>query len=186
MRKIISFNFLTVNGYFKGLNDDTSWHLHNEEANEFSEKQLEADNILLFGRKTYDMMSGFWPTKMAYDSIPKVAERMNSSEKIVLSNSLTNASWQNTKVLTGNTIDQIRYLKSTPGKNITILGSGTVITQLTDAGLIDEYEFLIDPLAIGEGTPLFGNIKNKLELTLIEVKPFQKSGMILLKYGRKL
>lgn len=185
MRKITSFNFLTVNGCFKGLNDDISWHVHNEEANKFSEKQLEADNILLFGRRTYDMMSGFWPTKMAYDSFPKVAERMNSSEKIVLSNSITKANWQNTKILTGNTIDQIRHLKSTSGKNITILGSGTVIAQLTDAGLIDEYEFLIDPLAIGEGTPLFENIKNKLELALTEVKPFQKSGIILLRYRRK-
>lgn len=176
---------MTINGYFKGLNDDISWHIHGEEGNEFSENQLEADNILLFGRKTYEMMSSFWPTKMAYDNFPKVAERMNNSEKIVLTNSLTKADWQNTTILTGNTVDQIRQLKDTPGKNITILGSGTIITQLTDAGLIDEYEFLIDPIAIGKGTSIFENINTKLDLTLIDSKIFKKSGAVLLTYRRK-
>ncbi|HEY1060608.1 MAG TPA: dihydrofolate reductase family protein [Daejeonella sp.] len=185
MRKITAFMFLTINGRFKGPNEDISWHIHGEEGNEFSEDQLKADNILLFGRKTYEMMMSFWPTKMAYDSYPNVAERMNKSEKIVLSNSLRDADWQNTTILSGNTIEQIRELKNTSGKNITILGSGTIINQLTDAGLIDQYEFLIDPIAIGIGTPLFNNISSKLELALIESKLFKKSGAVLLIYARK-
>jgi dihydrofolate reductase len=185
MRKITAFMFLTINGHYKGLNEDISWHIHGEEGNKFSENQLKADNILLFGRITYEMMMGFWPTKMAYDSYPKVAERMNNSEKIVLSNSLTEAEWQNTIILSGNTIEQIRELKYTTGKNITILGSGTIINQFTEAGLIDEYEFLIDPIAIGKGTPLFDNISGKLELNLLESRIFKKSGSVLLTYARK-
>lgn len=185
MRKINAFIFLTLNGYFKGLNDDISWHLHGEEGNEFSQKQLEADNILLFGRKTYDMMYSFWPTKMAYDNFPKVAERMNDSAKMVLTNSLTRADWHNTTLLTGNTVDQIRQIKETSGKNITILGSGSIVTQLTDAELIDEYQFLIDPIAIGCGTPIFNNINQQLELSFIDSQVFNKSGAILLTYRRK-
>jgi len=177
--------FLTINGHYKGLNEDISWHIHGAEGNEFSENQLKAENILLFGRKTYEMMMSFWPTKMAYDSFPKVAERMNNSEKIVLTNSLTTADWQNTRILRGNTIEQIRELKNTSGKNITILGSGTIVNQLTDAGLIDEYELLIDPVAIGNGTPLLDNISGKLELKLLESRIFKKSGAVLLRYGRK-
>lgn len=185
MRKITAFIFLTMNGYYKGLNEDISWHIHGEEGNEYSENQLKADNILLFGRKTYEMMMSFWPTKMAYDSFPKVSERMNNSEKVVLSDSLTDADWQNTTILRGNAIEQIFELKNTSGKNITILGSGTIINQLTEAGIIDEYEFLIDPVAIGNGTPLFENISTKIELTLIDSKIFKKSNAVLLKYRRK-
>ena len=131
------------------------------------------------------MMSNFWPTKMAYDNYPKVAERMNNSDKIVLTNSLKNADWKNTIIFTGNTIDKIRQIKQTPGKNITILGSGSVVTQLTNAGLIDEYEFLIDPIAIGNGTTIFETINTKLDLTLIESKIFKKSGAVLLTYRRQ-
>jgi dihydrofolate reductase len=184
MRKITAFCFLTINGYFKGLNDDISWHLHGEEGNAFSEQQLQADNILLFGRKTYEMMYSFWLSKMAFDAFPKVAEGMNQSEKIVLSNSLTNTNWKNTSIISGHAMDQIGQLKSTSGKNITILGSGTVVTQLTDAGLIDEYQLMIDPLAIGKGTPLFENIHHQLDLTLIDHQLFQKSGTVLLTYKR--
>jgi dihydrofolate reductase len=185
MRTINAFIFLTLNGYYKGIHDDINWHIHGEEGNEFSQKQLEADNILLFGRKTYDMMSGFWPTKMAYDNFSIVAERMNNSEKVVISNTLLHAEWNNTSILNGNIVDQIRELKASPGKNITILGSGTLVTQLTDAGLIDEYEFLIDPIAIGKGTPIFSNMNNQLDLILVSSSVFHKSGAILLTYKRK-
>lgn len=116
MRKISAFVFLTLNGFYKGINEDTSWHLHIEEGNTFAEKQLEADDILLFGRKTFAMMAGFWPTKMAYEYYPVVAEGMNNSEKIVLSNSLKTAEWQNTTVISGDTIAQIKLLKQTPVK----------------------------------------------------------------------
>lgn len=182
MRKIIAFNFLTINGFYKGVNDDSSWHVHGEEGNKFSENKLHADNILLFGRKTYELMSGFWPTPMAHEIYPLVAKRMNESEKIVLSQTLKTAGWNNTRILSGNTIDQIRQLKSSPGKNIAILGSGSIINQLTDEALIDEYEFLIDPLALGQGTPVFENIKNKLELKLMNCQVFEKSGQVVLKY----
>jgi len=185
MRKITAFVFMTLDGYFKGLHDDISWHIHGEEGNEYSENQLEADNILLFGRKTYEMMRGFWPTQMAYDNFPIVAERMNNSEKIVFSHSLKQADWQNTKIISQDAVELLRELKHSPGKNITILGSGTLVTQLTDACLIDEYEILIDPIAIGKGSSIFENITPKLHLSLVESKVFQKSGAILLTYRRQ-
>ncbi len=185
MNKITAFTFLTINGFYKGLNDDISWHVHGEEGNKYSEDQLAAGNILLFGRKTYEMMNSFWPTQMAFDLYPKVAEGMNNAEKIVLSNSLTKASWQHTKIISDNVIDQIKQLKSTTSKNITILGSGSIVSLLTDAGLIDEYEFLIDPIAIGNGTPIFENINAQLTLKLVSTKVFDKSGQILLTYTSK-
>lgn len=184
MRTISAFNFLTINGFYKGSNEDISWHIHGEEGNQYSIDQLKSGNILLFGRVTYEMMYSFWPTATAFSMFPIVAEKMNTSEKLVVSNSLNAANWQNSKIISGDIISQISQLKKKPGKNITILGSGSLITSLTDAGLIDEYEFLIDPLAIGLGTSIFQNIQNTLHLQLTRTRVFEKSGSLLLSYKK--
>jgi len=185
MRKITSFNFVTLNGFFKGENDDTSWHHHSQEGNSLSEKQLELGNILLFGRVTYEMMVQFWTGKMGQKLYPVVANRMNDSEKIVISNSITSASWNNTSVLGGDVIQKFRQIKQTPGPNITILGSGSIVNQFTEAGLIDEYGVMIDPVFIGNGTPLVHAINTKLELQLTDVRTFKSEGTVLLTYSRK-
>lgn len=182
MRKLSAFNFITINGCFKGPNGDTSWHVHGEEGAKYSEQQLEAGNILLFGRKTYEMMSAFWPTRMAHDTFPKVAEGMNAAEKLVVSNTLEKAGWTNTRILSGDWIGELKQIKNTKGKDITILGSGSIIAQLADERLIDEYQFLIDPVAIGTGTPVLADIKEPLRLSLIESRVFKKSGEILARY----
>ena len=155
MRKVTAYNFISLNGFFKGLNEDISWHQHREEEAKYSEESLAADNILLFGRKTYEMMASFWPTPMAAELFPKVAEGMNRAEKIVFSNTITDALWTGTQIVSGNIIEYVRKLKSTRGKNMTILGSGTIISLLTDHGLIDGYQFMVDPLALPEGIPVW-------------------------------
>lgn len=184
MRKIKSFNFITLNGFFKGEDEDISWHLHGEEGNKFSEEQLKSQNVLLFGRCTYEMMQGFWTSQMAFDNYPIVANQMNSSEKIVITNSLKKSDWQNTKIFKGNMLDNIKQLVSSPGNDITILGSGSIVSQLTDAGLIDSYQFLIDPIAITSGVHLFETLEKHLSLNLIDCKIFKTSGQVLLTYNR--
>src|SRR4051812_33928699 len=113
MRKINSFTFITLNGFFKGLNEDTSWHTHGGEAAKFSEEASQSQNILLFGKKTYEMMSNFWPTPMAAEMFPVVAKNMNDVNKIAFSNSLKEAKWKNTSVMSGDIIDQVKKLKQT-------------------------------------------------------------------------
>jgi dihydrofolate reductase len=161
MRKISAFNFLTLNGYFKSENEDISWHRHGNEEAEYSAKSLEKDNILLFGRKTYQMMESFWPTALANEQNPVVAKGMNKAEKIVFSTTLNNAGWNNTRIIHENMVQVLSSLKQTPGKDMTILGSGNIITQLTDAALIDEYLLMIDPVAIPRGTPYLITCKNR-------------------------
>lgn len=184
MRKITSFVFQSLNGFYKGAGEDISWHIHSDEGNDYSKKELQADDILLFGSVTYKMMYSFWPTETAYEHFPEVAERMNLSEKIVLSNSLNKAEWNNTSIFSGDTIAKIRMLKTTEGKDITILGSGKVVSSLTDAGLIDEYIIMTDPVALGEGTNIFSGIKNKLDLKFKSINTFTKSGVIVVTYLR--
>lgn len=181
MRKLSVFNFITLNGFYKGINEDISWHNHGGEEAKFSEEGAQSESILLFGRKTYEMMYSFWPTPQAYESFPVVAEGMNKSQKIVVSKTLDKAEWNNTTVLKGNLAEEIKILKQQPGNNITILGSGSIVTQLAEAGLIDKYLFMIDPVAIGEGTSAFRGIDHNLKLKLADSRVF-KSGVILLTY----
>ncbi len=80
MCKLTSFTFLSLNGLYKGEHEDTSWHRHEEEEGKYSEESLESNNILLFGRSTYEMMYSFWPSPMAAKMYPKVAIGMNKAE----------------------------------------------------------------------------------------------------------
>jgi dihydrofolate reductase len=181
MNKLSVFNFITLNGFYKGVNEDTGWHKHDDEGSEFSAENLKAGNTLLFGRVTYEMMAGFWPTDMAYGMFPEVAKGMNSAEKVVFSTTLKTAGWHNTTLIKENIIEAVRDMKTQPGNNLTVLGSGSIITQLAEHGLIDEYQFMFDPIAIGKGTPVFNNINKPLNLKLTSSRTF-KSGSILLCY----
>jgi dihydrofolate reductase len=185
MAKLTSFTFLSLNGYYKGENEDTGWHRHGEEEVKYSEQSLKSQNILLLGRTTYEMMYSFWPSAMAAHLFPAVAMGMNKAEKIVFSNTIKAAHWQNTTIMNGNIVQQIKKLKLTQEKDLTILGSGSIVGQFSDARLIDQYQLMIDPVAIGQGTTLFSGTKNELNLKLISSKVFKSSGVVLLTYERR-
>ena len=176
-----SFQFLTLNGYFKGPGNDISWHRHGEEESDFAAAGAQSGSILLFGRITYQMMAGFWPTPEAQQTMPEVAEGMNRSEKIVFSRTLQKAEWHNTRIISNNIEAEVKKLKKESGKDLTILGSGSILTQLAAAGLIDTYQVMIDPVALGGGTSYLSGLPHKLDLQLTGSRTF-KSGVVLLTY----
>ncbi len=181
MSKLIVYNFVSLNGYFKGENEDISWAKSDSKGEkDFAAEKLKAGNILLFGRKTYELMASYWPTAEAAKNNPHVADGMNNAEKIVFSRSIKTADWNNTQIMRGELEDQIKKLKS-GNKDITILGSGTLVDQLTDKKLIDEYQIMEHPVIISGGTPIFSGVKNKLDLKLTGTKKF-KSGVVLMTY----
>lgn len=117
MSKLSAFLFLTLNGFYKGPEDDISWHSHGEEETRFSEEMLSWDNILVFGRKTYEMMADFWTTDMAFEMSPVVAEGMNQAEKIVFSKqAIPDEIWENSRFITDDLIGSVRFLKQTEQK----------------------------------------------------------------------
>jgi dihydrofolate reductase len=182
MRKLTVFNFVTLNGYFKGAHEDISWHKNDDpEKNKYAEAAISTNNTLLFGRVTYEMMKSFWPTPDAMKFMPVMAEGMNKAKKFVCSNTLKKADWNNTTILKDDIFQQVEQMKQEEGNDMTILGSGSIITQFAEKGLIDEYQFMIDPVAIGDGTPIFKNMKHTLELELIGSKIFN-SGVVVLTY----
>jgi len=175
------FNFVTLNGYFKGPKGDISWHRHGAEENEYAAEMLGSDNTLLFGRVTYEHMASYWPTPDAIKNDPVVAEAMNRAAKIVFSRTLKKADWSNTVVVKGNIVEEIRAMKKKPGKNMTLLGSGSILTQFAEQGLIDEYQIMVDPVALGDGTSLLKGITRPLNLKLTTTRTFG-SGIVLLCY----
>lgn len=181
MAKLNVFNFITLNGFYKGIQEDISWHKHGAEEEQFSKEGVQSNSIILFGRVTYEMMYSFWPTPMAMESMPEVADGMNTSEKIVFSTTLKKAEWNNTRVISNHAVEEIKKLKTTSKKDIVILGSGSIVTLCAEHGLIDTFQIMIDPIAIGNGTPLFNGLSQPLNLTLISTQTF-KSGVILLNY----
>jgi dihydrofolate reductase len=181
MRKLAIFNFITLDGYYKGPKEDISWHRHGAEENAYAAESLNAGNTLLFGRKTYEMMASYWPTPMAIKNDPIVAEGMNKADKIVFSRTLIKAEWNNTRLVKDDMAEEIQKMKRQTGKDMTVLGSGSIVTQLAQAGLVDEYQFMVDPVVLGDGTPIFRGLGHKLDLKLAATRTF-KSGVVLLRY----
>lgn len=181
MRQLNAFTFTTLDGYYKDPENDIQWHQHGPEEAEFSAASMAAGDTLLFGRVTFEMMEAFWPTPQAFENFPAVAEGMARAEKIVFSRAARQTNWENARYASEDLIDFVRRLKQTPGANLTLLGSGTILTQLADHGLIDTYQIMIDPVAIGDGRPIFAGLKQRLDLKLLDSRRFQ-SGVVLLTY----
>ena len=155
--------------------------MHGGEEAEFSDESSKPDGTLLFGRVTYQQMASFWPTEQAKQMFAKTAENMTRSPKIVFSRTLTDPGWENVTVVREDAVAAVRRLKETSDRDMTVLGSGSIVTQLADAGLIDAYQIMLDPVALGAGRTVFAGISRKLNLRLTSTRTF-KSGVLLLNY----
>ncbi len=130
MRKVFLFNMVTLDGFFEGPHQDISWHNVDEEFNEFAIAQLKEVSTLLFGRVTYEVMANYWPTEIAKENDPAVAELMNSLPKIVFSKTLDKAEWDNTRLVKENIPEEVSKLKQESGKDIAIFGSSNLAVTL--------------------------------------------------------
>jgi len=180
MRKLIVFNQVTLDGYFSDLHGDMSWaHKTDAEWNAFVAANARAGGVLVFGRVTYDLMTSYWPTPDALRSDPIVAERMNSLPKVVFSRTMDKAAWNNTTLLKDDPVGAIRNLKQEQGADMAIFGSGSIISQLAPAGLIDEYQIVVNPIVLGKGKTMFEGVKDKLALNLTRTRVFGNGNVLL-------
>lgn len=182
MNRLISFTNVSLDGFFADSHGEMSWahkSPQDTEWNEFVAQNASGGGALLFGRATYDMMASFWPTPMAAQMQPVVAERMNSLPKFVVSRTMTQATWSNTTLINGDLVAQIRRLKEQPGKDMAILGSGSLVAQLAAAGLINEFQVVINPIVLGHGKALFAGITKTLPLKLKSSRTFSNGSVVL-------
>ena len=124
-------------------------------------------------------MSSYWPTPLAIKNDPVVAERMNRSSKLVVSRTLGTPAWNNTTVIQGDLARYIRAIKTTSGENITILGSRSIVVQLAEENLIDEYQLMVNPVVLGKGRGLFDGIERTLFLNLVKTRTFGNGNVLL-------
>lgn len=172
---------VSLDGYFEGADNDISWHnADNIEFKEFALRQLDEVDTLLFGRRTYDVMSQYWPGAEAAETDPETATRMNELYKIVFTNSEVTNEWQNVEV-SQDVVGRIMQLKQAPGKDIAVLGSSELCVTLLRENLLDELRIMVNPTVLGQGTPLFQGIMHPYEFMLTNTTAYA-SGNVLLTY----
>jgi dihydrofolate reductase len=180
MRKLKVFNGVSIDGYIADPSGDMTWaHNADPEWDEFATSQATGGSTLVFGRTTYDLMVKFWPTPEAAAQAPEIARVMNESPKIVFSRTMTRATWNNTRVVSGDIVGEVRKLKAESDRDMVIMGSGQIIAQL--AGLVDSFMIFVNPIALGGGKGMFTGIPNRLPLKLESSRAF-KNGNVVLSY----
>jgi dihydrofolate reductase len=174
MRKLIVTEFVTLDGVMEAPGGEPS-HPHSgwvgdyfgDEVGAYKQQEVFDAQVHLLGRVTYESFAGAWPT---YEG--EMADRMNSMEKVVVSNTLTDPGWNNTTVLSGDAIEGIRALKEQEGGPILVAGSATLVHAMLDHDLVDELRLMVFPVTIGEGLRVFSGTRRKSPWTLTESRTF--------------
>jgi dihydrofolate reductase len=180
MQRLSAFTMVSLDGFFAGADGDLSWaHANDPEWNTFVQGNASGGGTLVFGRKTYELMTRYWPTPTAMRNEPVVAERMNSGPKVVFSRTIDEASWSNTRLVKGDLASEIRRMKKETGKGIVILGSGSIVSQLSQEDLIDEYQVVVYPIVLGEGKRFFGGVTKRVPLRLTKARAFSNGNVVL-------
>jgi dihydrofolate reductase len=185
MRRVIVFNSVSLDGYISDAKGDMAWAHRVEKDAEWSAfvaGNAKGGGELLFGRITYDLMAGYWPTPLAARNDPVVADRMNAMPKVVFSRSMDRASWSNTRLVKGDAPAELRRMKESPGPGMVVLGSGSIVSQLTQENLVDEYQIVVIPVILGGGRSMFAGVSGRPALRLVNSRSF-KNGNVLLCYS---
>ncbi len=197
MRRIVMFNWLTTDGYFSGPDGNLDWVVPDEEQAKAAARDIANCDTVLFGRRTYERFERFW--RHAADNASTapdphrpgqrsrehrtIAVALNEMTKLVFSRTLKDVTWKHARLLHELDPREIETMKSQPGKDMIVFGSGSIVSQLTQHGLIDEYQLAVCPILLGSGRPLFSDVTKSLRLDLLEAKAYP-SGDVLLRYAR--
>lgn len=190
MNKIKMLNRISVDGYFASLNEASSgmdWFIHDPEVDKVAHEIGGKMNSLILGGTTYRLFERSWVPFLKNPDAPahliETAKELTNMNKIVFSKTLNGSEWENTRIHSDNLIDVVRQLKQDSNSDILVMGSGSIVQQLTNERLIDEYLFIVSPIVAGEGKPLFSSVK-QLDLMLIGSRTFE-SGNVVLHYVQK-
>lgn len=189
-RRIVMFNRVGADGCFAAPGGGLDWVVPEPELDRAAADTLGDADAMLFGRRTYEMFESFWPHAADEDphapgrhapEIRAMAEWINGAEKVVFSRTRTEVPWRNSRVLAAFDPREVEALKRRPGKDIMIFGSGSIVSLLTEHGLIDEYQLVVSPTFLGSGRPVVDGLTNRVRLELLEARAYP-SGNVMLRY----
>jgi dihydrofolate reductase len=196
MRRIVAFDKVSADGYFTTGDGNMDWAIPEPELDQSIASNMGGPGALLFGRKTYEMFESFWPHALDdSDTAPNphaagqrspemkaFAVWINEAEKLVFSRTRKDFSWKNTRHLRELTPKAVASLKAEKGADLLIFGSGQVVSQLSEHGLVDEYWFVVSPLLLGSGRPLVSGLAKSRRLQLLEAKAYPE-GNVSVRYA---
>jgi dihydrofolate reductase len=197
-RRIVMFNRVTADGYFAGPEGNLDWVVPDDEIDKAGAGAISRFDTVLFGRRTYQQFESFWPHALddsATAADPHSARRrspelramatmLNEATKLVFSRTLKSVTWKNSRLIHELEPDEIEAMKKQPGKDMIVFGSGSIVSTLTQHGLIDEYQFVVTPVLLGGGRSLIIGVPKASRLDLQEAKPY-RSGNVMLRYARR-
>nr|WP_294900301.1 dihydrofolate reductase family protein [uncultured Pedobacter sp.] len=176
MKKIISFMHISLDGFVAGPKGEMDWIKVDEEIFDHVGKRINESDTALYGRVTYDMMENYWPTAGDQPNASKHdIEHSNwykNAHKVVLSKTMKNNDLKNTSIISNNLSENINKIKQQQGEEILLFGSPTATHALMQQHLIDGYWLFVNPIILGQGIPLFTNIKDKVKLKLLNTQQF--------------
>lgn len=180
MRKLFSFMVTTLDGFQCGPNGEFDWPNVDDEFTEFSVRQMNDIDTLLFGRVTYDYMAQFWPSPEAIEADPVTAGRMNAIHKVVFSSTLDKATWENSELVSTDPVAAATALKQQPGDgDLALFGSPTFTASLLQAGVVDEVRVMVNPILLGGGVSLYNGLTDRLKLKLNRTITFGNGNVLL-------
>lgn len=185
MRKVISFMHISLDGFVARPNGELNWAKADDEIFNYVGKRISETETALYGRKTYEMMQGYWLT--AGDSPTATQHTIEHSKwyknahKVVLSKTLNENELTNTTIISDKLAEKINELKKEDGKEILIFGSPTATHSLMQQNLIDGFWLFVNPIILGQGFSLFAGIKDRVKLNLLNSRQFS-NGVTELNY----
>jgi dihydrofolate reductase len=187
MRKLISFMHVSLDGFVAGPNGEMDWIKVDEEIFDYAGYRTNEADTALYGRVTYEMMEGYWPTAADQPNATKHdiehSTWYKKVDKIVLSRSMKDKKLPKTKIVSDHISLEINQLKQARGEEIIIFGSPSASHALMQENLIDDFWIFVNPVLLGQGIPLFKDIRQRTKLKLIKNHAFS-SGVVCLHYGR--
>ncbi len=181
MKKIIAAEWLSLDGFMSGPNGEIDWFVWDGEIEKYAKEFQTTIDTMLFGRTTYELMAGFWPTPASSTEDQMITDFMNDTNKIVFSKTLEKVEWKNSRLVRELIPEEIKIIKQSgrDERDIVIYGSGSIVSQLMKLDLIDEYQIFINPVVLGKGKSLFQNVEEKSNLKLLNTKTFISGNVLL-------
>lgn len=196
MRRIVMFNRVTPEGYFAGPDGSLEWVVPEEEVDRAAAAAIPSFDTFLLGRRTYELFAAFWPHVSDDPAVPAphgagplsgeqraMGSILNAATKLVFSRTLKELTWKNSRLLRNVDPGEISAMKRQPGNDMMVLGSASIVSQLTQHGLIDEYQFAVSPVLLGRGQPLLTGMLASIKLDHRDAGGYL-SGTVLLRYTR--